>query len=145
MLGLIENKSQEIVSRLYKQLIRPHLEYAIQAWSPWLCKDKQLIEKVQRRAPKMIQGMQTRLLKTVQDKTTFTDAFMSEIPDLRTHCQRISNQYSEIRLLKQLLMSMTEVTLQVDYAENWAICVKHRLVGVLGFNASATNRVISRR
>ena len=61
MLGLIkrniENKSQEIVSRLYKQLVRPHLEYAIQAWSPWLCKDKQLIEKVQRRAPKMIQGM----------------------------------------------------------------------------------------
>ena len=53
--------------------------------------------------------MKTRLLKTVQDKTTFTDAFMSEIPDLRTHCQRISNQYSEIRLLKQLLMPMTEV------------------------------------
>ena len=29
----------------------------MQAWSPWLCKDKNLLERVQRTATRMIQGM----------------------------------------------------------------------------------------
>jgi hypothetical protein len=60
MLGMIkrniECRSPFIVSRLYKQLIRPHLEYCIQAWRPWLQKDIQLLEAVQRRATKIITG-----------------------------------------------------------------------------------------
>ena len=60
MLGMIkrniECRSPFIISRLYKQLIRPHLEYCIQAWRPWLQKDIQLLEAVQRRATKIITG-----------------------------------------------------------------------------------------
>jgi hypothetical protein len=52
----ITNKSPKIMVKLYKQLVRPHLEYAIQAWSPWLQKDIQLLESVQRRATRMISG-----------------------------------------------------------------------------------------
>jgi len=40
---------------LYKGFIRPHLEYAIQAWSPYLKKDIEYLDKVQRRAPKTSQ------------------------------------------------------------------------------------------
>jgi hypothetical protein len=53
----IENKSRGIILRLYKQLVRPHLDFCSQAWSPWLRKDVDLLESVQRRMTKMIAGL----------------------------------------------------------------------------------------
>jgi len=41
----------------YKTLVRPHVEYCVSAWSPYYKKDKELLEKVQRRFTKMIKGM----------------------------------------------------------------------------------------
>jgi len=34
---------------IYKTLVRPHLEYCISAWSAHYAKDKELLEKMQRR------------------------------------------------------------------------------------------------
>ena len=42
---------------LYKALVRPHVEYANQIWSPYLKKHIISIENVQRRATKQIAGM----------------------------------------------------------------------------------------
>ncbi len=44
--------------KLYKQYVRPHLEYCVQAWSPWLEQDKKILEKVQEKAVKMVSGLQ---------------------------------------------------------------------------------------
>ena len=52
----IEWKNQKVIVRLYKALVRPRIEYCVQAWSPNLEKDKLLLEKVQRRAIKMNEG-----------------------------------------------------------------------------------------
>ena len=61
MLGAINRnvsyKSEEVVTKLYCAYIRPHLEYCVQAWSPTYEKDCWLLERVQKRATKMIQGL----------------------------------------------------------------------------------------
>jgi hypothetical protein len=45
--------------RLYKQYVRPHLEFSTQAWSPWTEADKSCLEKVQQRAVKMVSGLKS--------------------------------------------------------------------------------------
>ena len=42
---------------LYKQYVRPHLEFAVPAWSPWTQGDKEAVERVQRRAIKAVSGL----------------------------------------------------------------------------------------
>ena len=37
--------------------VRPHLEFAVTAWSPWTEADQKCLEKVQMKAVKMISGM----------------------------------------------------------------------------------------
>ena len=61
MLGAINRnvsyKSAEVISKLYCAFVRPHLEYCVQAWSPTYEKDCWLLERVQKRATKMINGL----------------------------------------------------------------------------------------
>ncbi len=42
---------------LYKQYVRPHLEFSVQAWSPWLVGDIERLEKVQEKAVRMVAGL----------------------------------------------------------------------------------------
>ena len=42
------------MSQVYKVFVRPHLEHAVSAWSPWLRKDVDTLEKIQRRATRQI-------------------------------------------------------------------------------------------
>ena len=47
---------KECFTILYKSFVRPHMEFAIQAWSPYLKRDIECLEKVQRRATKLVKG-----------------------------------------------------------------------------------------
>ena len=50
-------KDKSLIVPLYKAIVRLPSEYCIQAWSPYLRKDIDMLEKIQRRATKLIPGL----------------------------------------------------------------------------------------
>ena len=78
-LGVIRNTFHRIEKvgflDLYKCMVRPILEYCNSVWSPYLKKHHTMLEKIQRRATKMISGMETlsysERLKVLQITTLY--------------------------------------------------------------------------
>ena len=67
--------TKEVMLQIYKVFVRPHLEYGIAAWSPWLKKDIEVLEKIQRRATRRMSDIRGSYPERLQqlDLTTLEE------------------------------------------------------------------------
>ena len=57
MVRSLSYRNKTVWNSLLKTYVRPHLEYCVQVWNPWLVKDKEILEKIQKRAITLTFGL----------------------------------------------------------------------------------------
>ncbi|CAF0977783.1 unnamed protein product [Brachionus calyciflorus] len=105
MLGMIRKSIKFLDKRnitvLYKSLVRPHLEYAISSWSPYYIKDINELEKVQRRATRMVPELRGLSYADRLSKMDLTNLQMRRERSDLIQMYKIINKFEKVNLVNE--------------------------------------------
>ena len=111
--------------KLYKTFVRPHLEYAVTVWCPWLEKDIEELEKVQRRALKMMSDVRGKTyeerlkevgLTTLKERRKRGD-LIEAFKVMRGHSRVDKNEWFSIREEAETQRTRATTTITEDGEE----------------------------
>jgi len=105
----VASRSRQMILSLYSALMRPHLEYCFQLWSPPHKKDMDVLEQVQRRATKMTRGLEYLSYESrLRELGLFS---LEKRPILRAteHCNRLPREVVESSSLEIVKIYLDKV------------------------------------
>ena len=92
----ITYKDKQLIAPLYKAIVRPHLEYCIQAWRQYRNKDIDKLERIQRRATKMSPELRDLSYETRLLECGFTTLDTRRLRRYQIKVFKIVNGYDDI-------------------------------------------------
>jgi len=126
MIGIIKRNfkylEKDAFINLYKAMVRSHLEYAVSVWSPRYKKDIEIIEKVQRRATKLVRGCKG---KTYKDRLKYLNLPTLKYRRLRgdmLETYKILNDINDSEAAPLFELSSTKRTRGNDKKLNKVMC-----------------------